>query len=289
MERHITERKKIKLDLGKIGEFIATLRKEHKLTQEQLGAKVGVHGQAVSKWEKGVCAPNILLLNDLSKILEVTTTELLNGKKIDKISQNDIEVATTETIKYYNHLNEKKLRKKMLMVILCMLIIIGVVFAVLFFRNNYENCFMYSIESDAEEYVVKGFLALTPNNETLSIHSIENITNFDSMDIKAYTYQYALYLSDVELFKEGNISLYEYQKGDQLLLFDEILSKIRIYESENSRYNEIIKGNRLQTENLSLKITYLDKNKEIKEKEILLKLKPQYINNQVFYDGGEEF
>lgn len=83
--------------MGKIGEFIATLRKEHKLTQEQLGAKVGVPGQAVSKWEKGACAPNILLLNDLSKVLEVTTTELLNNKKIE----TDIEVAINEErIKY---------------------------------------------------------------------------------------------------------------------------------------------------------------------------------------------
>lgn len=42
------------MDQIKIGKFIATLRKEKSMTQEQLGAKLGVTNKTVSRWENGV-------------------------------------------------------------------------------------------------------------------------------------------------------------------------------------------------------------------------------------------
>ncbi len=37
-----------------ISQKISEIRKARSLTQEQLGAKLGISSQAVSKWEKGV-------------------------------------------------------------------------------------------------------------------------------------------------------------------------------------------------------------------------------------------
>lgn len=42
------------LDNKKIGLFIAVLRKEQQMTQQDLAGKVGVSNKAVSKWERGV-------------------------------------------------------------------------------------------------------------------------------------------------------------------------------------------------------------------------------------------
>lgn len=39
------------MDLTQIGKFIAELRKEQGLTQEQFGDKVGVTNKTVSRWE----------------------------------------------------------------------------------------------------------------------------------------------------------------------------------------------------------------------------------------------
>ncbi len=64
----------------KIGKFIAERRKEMGYTQDHLGRLLGISGKVVSKWETGTCLPDILLLNDLSKLLRVTTTELLEAK-----------------------------------------------------------------------------------------------------------------------------------------------------------------------------------------------------------------
>lgn len=41
------------MDQNKSGKFIAKLRKEKNMTQEQLAEKMGVSINAVSKWERG--------------------------------------------------------------------------------------------------------------------------------------------------------------------------------------------------------------------------------------------
>lgn len=52
--RYTFLRRYIKMDQMKIGKFIAALRKEKCLTQEQLGEKLGVTNKTVSRWENGV-------------------------------------------------------------------------------------------------------------------------------------------------------------------------------------------------------------------------------------------
>ena len=46
------------MNQAKIGEFIAELRKEKKMTQAGLGDIVGVTGKAVSRWERGLNLPD---------------------------------------------------------------------------------------------------------------------------------------------------------------------------------------------------------------------------------------
>ena len=67
----------------KIGKFIANIRKEKKLTQEELAEKLGITKNAVSKWERGLCLMDMSLLKPLSEILDVSINEILAGQKID--------------------------------------------------------------------------------------------------------------------------------------------------------------------------------------------------------------
>lgn len=57
-------------------------------TQDYLGKLLGVSGKVVSKWETGACLPDILLLNDLSELLGVTTTELLDSENNEDMIVN---------------------------------------------------------------------------------------------------------------------------------------------------------------------------------------------------------
>ena len=57
------------------------LRKENKLSQEQLAEKLNISRQAISKWESGKAYPDIDNLILLAKILEVSLDELLIDEK----------------------------------------------------------------------------------------------------------------------------------------------------------------------------------------------------------------
>ena len=63
-----------------IGSRIARFRKASGMTQEDLANLMGVSSQAVSKWENDASCPDISLLPQLSKVLGITTDELLTGK-----------------------------------------------------------------------------------------------------------------------------------------------------------------------------------------------------------------
>ena len=62
-----------------IGQFLKELRREKKLTQEELGEKVGVTNKTISKWENGNYMPPIDVLMQLSEIHNVTINEILAG------------------------------------------------------------------------------------------------------------------------------------------------------------------------------------------------------------------
>ena len=67
------------MDISKVGVQISALRKSKGLTRNELGEKVGVSFQAVSKWERGETLPDIALLPDLAKVLETSVDNILIG------------------------------------------------------------------------------------------------------------------------------------------------------------------------------------------------------------------
>jgi transcriptional regulator with XRE-family HTH domain len=64
----------------KLGDNIFNLRKDCKLSQEQLAEKINVTRQTISNWELGETAPNPTQLKLLSKALNVSIDELLNNE-----------------------------------------------------------------------------------------------------------------------------------------------------------------------------------------------------------------
>lgn len=91
------------MDQIKIGKFIATLRKEKDLTQEQLGEKLGVTNKTISRWENGNYMPDIEMLSLLSKEFDVSINELISGERFleedfKKAADNNLVTALNNSI-----------------------------------------------------------------------------------------------------------------------------------------------------------------------------------------------
>ena len=70
------------MNMIQVGKFIATLRKEHDFTQEQLGEELGVTNKTISRWETGVYLPPVDTLLKMSEIFGVSNNEMLSGKRL---------------------------------------------------------------------------------------------------------------------------------------------------------------------------------------------------------------
>lgn len=75
------------LDKSGFAKFLTEQRKAKGYTQKELAEKLFVSDKAVSKWERSLSMPDISLLIPLAEILEVSVTELLEGRRLDPDSE----------------------------------------------------------------------------------------------------------------------------------------------------------------------------------------------------------
>lgn len=99
-----------------LGSKIRSLRLRAGMTQEMLAEELGVSFQTISKWENGVCAPDIMMLPKLSVYFGVTIDELFDltiDQKLHRIEnmldlESELPHSTfVETIDYLQGLLEK--------------------------------------------------------------------------------------------------------------------------------------------------------------------------------------
>ena len=91
------------MDQEKIGRFIANCRKQRKMTQSELGEKLGVTEKSVSNWENGRNMPDLSLFKPLCNELNITLNDLLSGEKVtEKEYREKLEENIINTIDYTN-------------------------------------------------------------------------------------------------------------------------------------------------------------------------------------------
>lgn len=123
------------MDQIKTGKFIATLRKEKDLTQEQLGEKLGVTNKTISRWENGNYMPDIQMLSLLSKEFDVSINELISGERFleedfKKAADNNLVTALNNSIftlkEKIAFFKKKWLREHIATIVLCIVVWIGI-------------------------------------------------------------------------------------------------------------------------------------------------------------------
>ena len=96
------------MDNIKTGNLIRELRKEKGITQKDLADQLHITDRAVSKWERGLCSPDIALLEPLSEILGVKITDIISGTKTADSMDAETERKVNELLSY----SEDELNKK---------------------------------------------------------------------------------------------------------------------------------------------------------------------------------
>ena len=104
------------MDLIKIGKYIAGKRKELGLTQKQVAEKLGMSDKSVSKWERGVCLPDVSVYFELCQILGISINEFLAGEDIE---QENLVKKSEENI--FGIASESKRKQNRLKKIICLL------------------------------------------------------------------------------------------------------------------------------------------------------------------------
>jgi len=98
-----------------IAKNLKRLRLDRGLTQEELAEHIGVSGQAVSKWERDECYPDIVLLPGLANFFGVTVDYLLGMEEIsEKEKLNNIYPRINELYEQKNYEEAVELIESML-------------------------------------------------------------------------------------------------------------------------------------------------------------------------------
>ena len=127
------------MDYEKIGKFIKELRIENNMTQQQLADKIPITREAVSKWERGRNKPDRTSLEILSKLFNVTTEELILGRRNEV---NNIKENKELALNLYDENNKKQKLVKYLIISIIGLIIL---FFAYYFISTFNSIKIYNI------------------------------------------------------------------------------------------------------------------------------------------------
>lgn len=106
------------MDTVKIGKYIAQKRKNLGLTQREIAEQLGMSDKSVSKWERGVCLPDVSVYMELCRIIGISLNEFIAGEDIEQVElQEKSEQNILDVTKDGNY--KKRRLKAIIAVLVC--------------------------------------------------------------------------------------------------------------------------------------------------------------------------
>lgn len=151
-----------------IGRFIAELRKEKNMTQEQLAEVLEVNVKSISRWENGKTMPDLSMLPILAKELNVEVSELLNGRRMTKEELIELKGTIEQLIKYSQKevIDKSKVWQLNLRIGWCILVL-----AIL---NNYIHFLGVIFTPNAEEFVQGLLYGIGISYELICVYNVSH-------------------------------------------------------------------------------------------------------------------
>lgn len=139
------------MDLKKTGKYIAGKRKEAGLTQKQLAEQLGMSDKSVSKWERGICLPDVSVYMELCGILGISINEFLAGEDISE--ENMIKKSEDNLIRVTEDSERKQRHLKRIIAILSVIALLtAAVLGIAAYRSIARMCnYIAPVERDSAE------------------------------------------------------------------------------------------------------------------------------------------
>ena len=216
------------MDQEKIGKFIFELRKEKKMTQQELADKIGVTDRAISKWENGRGMPDLSLMKPLCDVLGITLNELISGERIEKKElQKKSEENILKTINYSN--KKTKYFKLFLGCLITIFLLLVLMFVIDVRRMNKNEEVVFStwgfdyfpainLNDEEIEIAVKNFLVDKGDKESkryedsktfvsMRVFLLEEIEKDKKYNLYAWVLEGKYYLENNEIKQDSGSSI----------------------------------------------------------------------------------
>lgn len=222
------------MDLIKIGKYIAFKRKEQGLTQKQLAEKLNMSDKSVSKWERGICLPDVTVYLELCKILGISINEFLAGEDIPK---ETIEQKAEENIIQItkDNKNKQKYLKKIIRLLIVMLVVFIFITSIFIYKKltqpqNYIEPYL----EKSTEMQTANMLSNHPGNILLFHYNSKK--DFDSLTMYLTQYQKGKKISDKEICTFYNNPSKGTNTGNIALVVDYEASTLKIIDAFKDGY-----------------------------------------------------
>lgn len=192
------------MDLVKIGRYVAGKRKDLGLTQKLLAEKLGMSDKSVSKWERGICLPDVSVYEEYCSILGISINEFLAGEDIAQ--ENIVKKSEDNLIQVTTDSKHRQNKLKAIIAVLSVIVLAAVmIVSVFLLRANQPKNYIVPVDPNSAE-----------------MKTAELLSGMDG----AFLYHYRT----SDSFQRLTVSVSEYQSGKRIDRGNNVVS----YESIGS-------------------------------------------------------
>ena len=177
------------MDQQRIGKHVAERRKALGLTQAELARQLGVTDKSVSKWERGVCLPDVSLYQPLCALLGITLNEFFAGGPIapedEPAKAEEAMLGIAKDAKQKHQLSWKVIAA---LGVACIALFAGFVAAAwrLGWFDRWSENYIQAKELSEEEWALAGMLN-GPGNAY--VYDFSASDRYENLDLIVHTYR----------------------------------------------------------------------------------------------------
>lgn len=188
------------MDLVKIGRYVAGKRKDLGLTQKQLAEKLGMSDKSVSKWERGICLPDVSVYEEYCALLGISINEFLAGEDIAQ--ENIVKKSEDNLIQITADSKHRQKKLKTVIAVLSVLVFATVmIVSVFLLRSNQPKNYIAPVDPNSAEMKTAELLSGVDGAFLYRYHTSDS---FQRLTVSVSEYR-----SGVRVDRENNIVSFE--------------------------------------------------------------------------------